>query len=179
MEATPSGYIYRFTLRLKEGHGERIEGTITPSGTINISKREPSFNTCPICLAEGTLIDTPDGPLPVERLQAGMTVWTADGMGNRTRGIILKKATTPAPPSFQVVIITLDDGRTVTASPGHPTAEGRPLGDYRVDDLLDGAVVTTVEYLPYDGHTWDILPSGDTGLYWANGVRLKSTLAAK
>ncbi len=52
---TASGDVYQFTLRVKEGEGERIEGTITPSGKITVRKREPSFNTYPICLARGSV----------------------------------------------------------------------------------------------------------------------------
>ncbi len=178
MEMTPSGDIYQFTLRVKEGQGERIEGTVTPSGNIKVSKREPSFNTCPICLAEGTLIDTPGGPVPVEQLHEGMAVWTVDDTGNRVTGFVVKMVVTPVPSSFQVVKVTLSDGRTVTASPGHPTAEGRALSDYRVGETLDGAVVTAVEHSDCDGVTYDLLPSGGAGLYWANGVLLKSTILA-
>lgn len=27
-----------------------------------------------------------------------------------------------------------------------------------------------------NGYTYDVLPSGDTGLYWANGILIGSTL---
>ncbi|MDP3878824.1 MAG: Hint domain-containing protein [Dehalococcoidales bacterium] len=179
VEMTLSGATYQFSLRVKEGQGERIEGTVTASGSIKVSRREPSFNTCPICLTKGTLIDTPGGPVPVEQLHEGMTVWTADSAGNRVRGVVLKTAMVPAPSSFQVVKVTLSDGRTVTASPGHPTAEGRALGDYRNGDNLDGTPVVAVEHVSYDGATYDLLPSGGTGLYWANGILLKSTVVAE
>jgi hypothetical protein len=72
----------------------------------------------------------------------------------------------------------LSDGRELHASPGHPTADGRALGDLQAGDLLDGAYVVLMERLPYDGiATFDLLPSGDTGLYWANGILMGSTLA--
>lgn len=179
VEMTPSGGVYQFTLRVREGQGERIEGTVTPSGDIKVSKREPSFNTCPICLAEGTVIDTPGGPVPVEQLHEGMAVWTIDDSGNRATGFVVKTVVTPVPSSFQVVRVTLSDGRAVTASSGHPTDEERVLGDYRVGDTLDGAVVTAVQHLDYEGVTYDLLPSGGTGLYWANGVLLRSTVVTK
>ncbi len=179
VEMTVSGDTYHFILRVREGQGERIEGTITPSGKITVLKREPSFNTYPICLTKGTLIDTPGGPVPVEQLREGMAVWTEDDMGNRVRGTVVGTAVTPVPLSFQTVRVTLRDGRAVTASSGHPTAEGRALGDYQVGDTLDGVLVVAVEHLIYDGDTYDLLPSGETGLYWANGVLLKSTLATK
>ena len=173
---TQSGDMYQFTLRAGEGQGERIEGTVKPSGEIKVSKREPSFNTCPICLARGTLIDTPNGLVPVEQLRSGMTVWTIDVSGKRVPAVVVETTMTPVPASFQVTRVTLRDGRIVATSLGHPTAEGRPLGDYQVGDTLDGATVISVEHLAYDGATYDLLPSGRTGFYWANGILLKSTL---
>ncbi len=177
VELTASGDVYNFTLRVGEGQGYRISGTITPSGEITVLKQETSFNTCPICLAKGTLIDTPAGPIPVEELTRGMAVWSVDDSGKRVPATVVETVATPVPPSFQVVTVRLDDGRAVTASPGHPTAEGRPLGDYRVGDSLDGALVIAVEHVSYEKEaTYDLLPSGTTGLYWANGILLRSTL---
>jgi hypothetical protein len=52
------------------------------------------------------------------------------------------------------------------------------LGGLNAGDLLDGARVTAVDVLHYEGGaTFDILPAGSTGLYWANCVQLASTLA--
>jgi hypothetical protein len=52
------------------------------------------------------------------------------------------------------------------------------LGDLAVNDRLDGALVINVERLHYAGTaTYDLLPSGDTGFYWANGILIGSTLA--
>jgi hypothetical protein len=178
VEITASGDLYNFVLRTGEGQGERIEGTITASGTIKVLKREPSFNTYPICLTKGTLIDTPGGPVPVEYLTKGMAVWTVDNSGKRIAARVVETAVTPVPSPFQVVKLKLDDDRAVTASPGHPTAEGRALGEYQVGDTLDGALVMAVDNVTYNaGATYDLLPSGETGLYWANGVLLKSTLS--
>lgn len=177
VEMNASGDVYSFVLRVGETQGERIEGTITPAGKITVLKREPSFNTRPICLAMGTLIDTPGGPVPVEQLQKGMAVWTVDDSGKRVAAVVHETVSTPVPSSFQVVRVILNDGRSVTASAGHPTAAGQALGSYQVGDTLDGALVVAVERLAYDsGATYDLLPSGSTGLYWANGVLLKSTL---
>jgi hypothetical protein len=176
VQITSSGNLYDFTLRVGEGQGEKIDGTITKSGEIKVLSRGPSFNTCPICLAEGTLIDTPGGQVPVEQLQAGRAVWTVDDNGNRVLAIITRTAASPAPSSFKVVQLTLSDGRSITASPGHPTSEERALSDYDVGDTLDGAVVIAKQNSDYTGATYDLLPSGDTALYWANGILLKSTL---
>lgn len=177
IEMTASGDIYNFVLRIEEGQGERIEGTITTSGKITVTKREKSFNTYPICLAQGTLIAVPGGQVPVEKIKTGMFVWSVDSFGHRVAARVEKTVVTPVPPSFQVVRVILNDGRTVTASPGHPTADGRGLGNYAAGDIMDGATVVSVERVNYNGGaTYDISPSGSTGLYWANDVLLMSTL---
>lgn len=174
---TASGNIYNFTLRMGEGQGYRIEGIVTLAGQITILKKEASFNTCPICLAKGTLIDTPAGSVPVEQLRKGMAVWTVNNSGKRIAVPVIETVVTPVPPFFQVLNVTLNDGRTVTASPGHPTAEGWALKDYKVGDTLDGASIIALEYLVWNGGaTCDLLPSGVTGLYWANGILLRSSL---
>jgi hypothetical protein len=176
--APASGGTYRFVLRVGEGQGERIEGTVTAAGSITVEKREASFNTHPICLAKGTLIDTPLGEVPVEAITAGMTVWTVDPVGNRVAVEVLRTRVTAVPASFRVVILSLDDGRTIQASPGHPSAEGRPLGDYRVGDSLDHGVVAKAELVVYqDTETYDILPAGGSALYWAGRILLRSTIA--
>jgi hypothetical protein len=181
VQMTPlGGGMYRFVLRIGQGQGERVEGTISASGAITAEKREPSFNTHPICLAKGTLIDTPLGQLPVETIVPGMMVWTADPAGRRQAAPVLQTRSTAVPASFRVISLTLDDGRTIRASPGHASAEGLPLGDYRIGDILDHGVVVEAELVVYrDGETYDILPSGGTGLYWAGGILVGSTIDPK
>ena len=175
MTAADGGY--SFDLRVGEGQGERIQGTIKTSGEIQETSREPSINTCPICLVKGTLIDTPQGQIPVEQLVKGLAIWTMDAAGNRIAGKIIETASTIVPTSFHVLRIELNDGRNVTASPGHPTADGKAIVDYQVGDILDGAVVIAVTDITYEnGVTYDILPDSATGVYWANGILLGSTL---
>jgi hypothetical protein len=74
------------------------------------------------------------------------------------------------------VRLELADGRVVSASPGHPTAEGTPIGTLAVGDRLDGSFVLSVARLPYAGRTWDLRPAGSTGIYWADGIALRTTL---
>src|ERR1035437_8481427 len=177
IQMTASENTYGFTLRTGKNQGFSITGTITSTGVIKEMKKETSFNSCPICLTKGTVIATPDGNIRVEQIAKGMTVWTADESGNRVTAEVIDTISTPVPPSFQVVKVILSDGRTVSASPGHPTADWRALGDYQVGDALDGSAVVSTERVTYDaGATYDILPAGVTGEYWANGVLLKSTL---
>lgn len=132
---------------------------------------------CPICLAVGTLIDTPAGAVAVQRLQKGMSVWTITTSGERIAGTIIAAGKTPVPPTHQMVRLVLADGRTVLVSPGHPTIDGRNVGELAVNDRYDGTRVISVDRISYSGGaTYDILPSGETGFYWANGILLDSTL---
>src|SRR5690349_20560457 len=170
---------YQFQIRTgtEEKGGSAITGTIDGNGSIEIQKQEQGFLSCPICLARGTLIDTPRGPVAVENLRVGDPVWTTNGSGERVSGTILRTSRVPVPATYQVVHVVLSDGRELWASPGHPTVDGKRLGDLKVNDLLDGARLIKVERLPYAGAaTYDLLPSGETGFYWANGILIGSTL---
>ena len=176
IQMTQSGNSYNFSIRVGSAQGQTIEGTITPAGAVKVTKTSPSVNTCPICLSKGTLIDTPNGPVAVEDLSAGMPVWTFDSSGKRYAATVEKTASTPVPESFILIKVSLADGRSVTASAGHPDADGKMLGQLQVGNTLDGSLVVSVEYVAYSGATYDILPSGGTGLYRAGGVLLMSTL---
>ena len=82
-----------------------------------------------------------------------------------------------APAGHQMVHVVLADGRGLLASPGHRTADGRALGSLTSGDSLDGSTITQWELIPYAGdRTWDLLPAGATGSYWANGILLASSL---
>ena len=71
----------------------------------------------------------------------------------------------------------LDDGRVLDVSPGHPLTDGRRAGDLIAGDSYDGASVVSADLIGYQGgRTFDVLPAGATGFYWANGVLLASTL---
>jgi hypothetical protein len=62
-------------------------------------------------------------------------------------------------------------------SPGHPTADGRFFGDLEVGDDLGGIEIVGAALVPYrESHTHDILPASDTGVYFAGGVPVGSTL---
>ena len=151
---------------------------ITPQGEITILQKEPTINQCPICLAGATRIDTPNGQMAVKELRPGMTVWTNDASGARLPAVIIKMVRVPVPASHQVVHLLLDDGRELFASPGHPMADGRLLGNLVPGDRVDGAHVVSAERIPYEETaTYDILPSGETGFYWADGILMGSTLA--
>lgn len=168
------GYLVQKTA----GAGERVEGRVTTTGQVFVLFRNAAGPlNCPICLARGTRIATPSGDAAVEDLRVGDVVWTGDERGGRIAAPLLAVGSTPVPPTHEVVRLLLDDGRGVLVSPGHPTADGRRIGELRAGDALDGARVVSADRERYDaGFTFDVLPAGTTGTYWANGVLLGSTL---
>lgn len=173
---------YRFDYTVKPGadgaSGTRTAGLIDDQGTMTIEQQAPAEEPiCPICLARGTLIDTPDGPIAVEDLALGDPIWTIDGGGRRVLGAVIARGSTVAPADHQVIRLTLADGRTVTASPGHPLADGRGFGELRLGDVVDGSAITALERLPYSGgETFDLVASGATGGYYVDGIPLGTTL---
>jgi hypothetical protein len=158
--------------------GSRVDATVDPFGQIAVASQTPSGHPpCPICLARGTRIATPGGDVAVEDLRMGDVVWTIDERGVRVAAPLVLVGSTPVPATHQVVRLALDDGRLVFVSPGHPTADGRRVGDLAVGSMVDGGHVVDAERVGYDGGaTFDVLPAGSTGAYWANGVLLGSTL---
>jgi len=177
LEAAPGAY--QFELRTADGkQGLQIQGFIDGKGRISVFSKIPTVATCPICLAAWTLIDTPSGPVPVTDLRAGDVVWTQDVTGKRVRAPILQVATAQVPANHEIVHVVLSDGRQLWASPGHPTADGRRLGDLAIGDMLDGGRIVRLEHLRYGWPaTYDLLPAGGTGHYWADGILLGSTVA--
>jgi hypothetical protein len=160
------------------GGGERVEGRVLADGSVSVLTRQQAGPPqCPICLALGTRIDTPRGEIAVQDLRIGDFVWTSDADGARVSAPLIAVGNTPVPATHIVVRVALDDGRLLYVSPGHPTADGRRVGDLAPGDSLDGARIASVERVAYSGGaTYDILPAGATGAYWANGVLLGSTL---
>jgi hypothetical protein len=173
---------YRFDYlaqpRAGQAEGTRTLGTITATGAVSIEEQAAAGEPmCPICLSRGTLIETPDGPIPVEGFRIGDPIWTLDEQGQRVRGTVIAIGSTAAPAGHRVVRLVLADGRAVTASPGHPLADGRRLGDLRTGDTVDGSVVVSADLIAYDGaRTYDLVVSGPTGIYLVDGIPMGSTL---
>lgn len=158
--------------------GEHVFGRAFADGKVVVLTRAAAGPpNCPICLALGTRIATPSGDVAAQDLRVGDVVWTIDAMGARIAAPLVAVGSTPVPATHEVVRLALQDGRLAFVSPGHPTADGRRVGGLAAGDMLDGARIASVERVLYaSGATYDILPAGATGAYWANGVLLGSTL---
>jgi hypothetical protein len=159
--------------------GRRTAGSIDERGAITIDQQAPAGEPpCPICLARGTRIATPDGDVAIEDVRVGTRVWSIDDTGRRTAAYVVRVGQTRVPASHQVVRLVLDDGRVVRASPGHPLADGRLLAAVQAGDRVDGATIASVTFEPYDGgSTFDLLTDSPSHAYLADGIPLDSTLA--
>jgi hypothetical protein len=180
---TQNGNDYAFDfLARKQSAGpiQRVKGTVRIDGVVAVTSSTLSGPPpCPICLAASTLIATPGGDVRVTDVVPGMTVWTASVDGKRIAVKVLEIGSTPVPAAHLMVSLRLADGRALLASPGHRTADGRQLGDLAAGEKLDGSTITLWELVPYGGRrTYDLLPAGPTGTYWANGILLSSTMTA-
>ena len=179
---TQAGSDYSFSYRVLSKGGAAsylvVTGTVRVDGVVTVSARTPTgAPPCPICLAASTLISTPGGPVGVTDIRPGTVVWTAAVDGRRVAAQVLEVGSMEAPAGHQMVHVVLADGRDLLASPGHRTADGRPLGSLAVGDPVDGSRVARLELVLYAGdRTYDLLPAGVTGTYWANGILLSSTL---
>jgi hypothetical protein len=180
---TQSGSDYSFQYRVlsKTGSASYLmaSGTVRVDGVVTVSARTPTgAPVCPICLAASSLISTPNGNVRVTEIKPGMLVWTASADGTRIAEPVLEIGNTQVPAGHLMVHLVLADGRELLASPGHQTADGRALGSLAAGEPLDGSTISSWELVPYSGdRTYDLLPAGPTGHYWANHILLSSTLA--
>lgn len=178
LTAAGSDYSFQY-LVFSSGNYEMVAGTVSQSGSVTVTSRTASHRpNCPICLAASTLIATPSGPIRVTDVRVGTLVWTQAADGSRVAASVVEVGSMEAPVGHRMVHLVLADGRELLVSPGHRTADGRQAGDLKVGDQLDSSTVTTWELVPYaGGRTYDLLPAGTTGHYWANGILMSSTLA--
>ncbi len=179
---TKDGNDYAFELRVRsagDGSIQLVKGTVRIDGVVTVTSRTASGPpNCPICLAASTLIATPDGAVRVVDIQRGMLVWTTTRDGRRVAEPVLEVGNTQVPSGHLMVHLKLVDGRELLASPGHRVPGGRALGMLAIGDTLDGSTIKLWELVPYSGErTYDLLPAGTTGTYWANGILLSTTLA--
>jgi hypothetical protein len=178
--AGSSTYSFQYRIQSKGGSAayEMVAGTVRADGVVAITSRSATgAPACPICLAATTTIATPSGLVRVTDVRVGMIVWTQAADGSRVAEPVVEVGSMPVPAGHLMVHLVLADGRELLVSPGHRTADGRALGSLHSGDSLDGSTITLWELVRYAGErTYDILPAGATGHYWANGILLSSTL---
>ncbi len=129
------------------------------------------------CAAPDTPIATPSGEQPISTLRPGDLVFSMH-RGRLVAVPIVGASRTPAA-HHHVVRVTLETGRVLMISPGHPTAEGGTFAELRAGAPLGERRVAAAVLVPYPHpFTYDILPDSDSRTYVAAGALIGSTLAA-
>ncbi len=163
--------------------GDTVRPESLKDGTLIYTRKGKKFrgtqNLCR-CLPGETKIATPRGEKRISELATGDTVWTADKTGKRVAAPLVAVNKVNPGDDHQMVCIELADGRSLKATPEHPSAdENRSIDQFNIGHVMDGSSVVKKYYMPYgEPHTFDILPAGETGTYWAKGVLIGSTLSA-
>jgi hypothetical protein len=161
------------------GEGRQVIGVITADGRIVLQQESSAGEpNCPICLVAGTRIATPAGDIAVEVVRIGAIVWTRGADGRKVAAPVVEVGRVDIGPGHEATRVDLSDGRSITASAGHPLADGRPIGSLAIGDTVDGAIIVAVSRIANTASwTFDLRPSGPTGVYWAGGIPLGSTIA--
>lgn len=129
------------------------------------------------CLPGDVLITTPIGSVPIKSLKVGDFVWTSDKSGRKVKSRIIQNCRRVVPKNHKIAHLILKDGRELFVSAYHPTITGKPVIGLNRGQFFDGSLVCSINVIPYKGkYTYDILPAGETGSYWANNILLGSTL---
>ena len=128
------------------------------------------------CAAPDTPIATPSGEQPIATLRPGDLVFSMQ-RGRLVAVPILQTVRTPAA-HHHVMRVTLETGRVLHISPGHPTVDGGTFAELRAGKRLGDRHVISAALVPYPhAFTYDILPDSDSGTYVAAGALVGSTLA--
>lgn len=128
-----------------------------------------------ICASPDTPIATPEGDIPMHALAVGELVYSIDA--GRIAAVPIAATNKVPVQDHHVVRLRLSTGAVLEISHNHPTADGRTIGDLRPGDRLADVEILTADLVPYThDHTYDILPASDSGIYFAAGAPLGSTL---
>lgn len=122
------------------------------------------------CLVEGTPIDTPSGPVPVEQLAAGDMVTGYDGTPVRIRQLHQYQEDPAAARHLAVCFV---DGAEIRLSTRHRIC-GIPAGRLEAGQELGGRVVSQIRPLGGVSRSFDLL-TDDSG-YRIHGIPVNSMI---
>jgi len=122
------------------------------------------------CLPEGTLVDTPNGGVAVEDLEAGDRVIGYDG-----EAVVIRQVHQYQEDATQTrhLTVVFEGGATVQLSPRHRIS-GVPAGDLKVGDELGDFTVQEISPLGSVSRSFDLL-TDDAG-YQIQGVPVNSMI---
>ena len=121
------------------------------------------------CIPEHTAVDTPSGPRPIEKLEAGDSVIGFSGKAVR----ILQKHSYMENPETVFLHIAFADGASVDLCGMHRLA-GIRAREIRIEQTIAGRKVTRIESRRGETHSYDLLTE-DAG-YQIHGVPVNSMI---
>jgi hypothetical protein len=144
-------------------------------GQCQVTNAQVSCTTESVCASGDTLIATAEGDRPIASLRPGDRVYSVDH--DALRLVPLLRVSRTAVFHHHVVELLLSNGSVLRMSAGHPTADGRSIGNMRPGDSLDRTLVVARREIQYEEeYTYDILPASDTRSYVAEGILVSTTL---
>jgi hypothetical protein len=144
-------------------------------GMCQASGRTVTCTTESVCASGDTPISTEDGDRPIASIRVGDLVYSADRGALRLVPVV--RVGRVAVFHHRVVEMVLSTGSVLRLSAGHPTADGRKVGDLAPGAHLDDAIVLSRRDVDYtQPYTYDILPASETHAYVAGGVLVGSTI---
>lgn len=163
--------------RVKKKFRKKYEKPIAESAKISLEVWGGSSCCGGSCLSSSTKILTPFGQTSVRNLKKGDLVLTRGEDGSKIIAPILKTSKVFVSTAHHIVRLVLLDGRKLFVSPDHPAAGRRNVCQLEKGQQYDNSIIVKVELIPYKRrYTYDILPAGKTGYYWANNILMASTL---
>lgn len=159
-------------------------GKIVPDGTLIFNpnskyhRRGVVKKPCNLrCLPPNTAIKTPNGGTQIKLLNIGDTVLSINNKKEIIEVPIISKDSVNVSINHKVLKIALADGRELQVTPEHPDANYYQLIKHKIGEFLDGSAIIGMEIVDYRyEYTYDILPKSSSGVYWANDIKIGSTL---
>ena len=122
------------------------------------------------CIPEGTMIDTSDGPIPIEDIKAGMKV---KGYYKADTEVLQSHQYKEDPSSNRFYHITFDNGQSVDCCDMHKIYNKRAK-DYKVGDRVQNHRVTSINRYNGVKRSYDLLTAD--GGYLIGGVPVNSMI---
>lgn len=162
---------------LGSGATSAIRFKISGAGTISLQHITASDLNC---FCEGTLINCPDGERPVEELQAGDVLVTAEGEKTTIKWVGQQHVNTQLLHPTRINPVFISKGalgdklpeRDLLLSQDHAVAIDGTL--YNAGALVNGETIYQVSEMPKEGFTYYHIETGEHELLVAEGVAAES-----
>jgi len=140
------------------------------AGAIGMGQALAGAKILVFCLPGTTLIDTPEGQMPIEEIHTEMDTKFSDGS---TARILMKYEYAKAP--VDLVSLEFESGASIELSQPH-LLHGKPAGAYRVGEDVGGERIVRVTPSVRQVKTYDLFTNATDGEYTSSGIRIQSMI---